>query len=92
MDLFVRNNDSAGRFEAQIGNSLGFVEYKLDRNLLTLVHTEVPPELGGQGVGAKIVRSALDFAKDNWLKVVPECPFVARYIERHEKYKDIVEK
>lgn len=92
MEFVVRNNDSARRFEANIENSLAFVQYKLERNQMTLVHTEVPPELGGQGVGSKIVKAALDFAKDNGLRVLPECPFVKNYIERHDSYQDIVKK
>ena len=92
MEFIVRNNHSERRFEAKIENSLAFVEYKLEGNQMTLVHTEVPPELGGQGVGSKIVKAVLDFAKGNGLRVLPECPFVKSYIERHENYQEIVKK
>lgn len=90
MEFSVKNNKMGNRFEVQIDNSLAFVEYQIDGKQINLIHTEVPHELGGQGVGGKIAKVALDFARDNGLKVVSECPFVASYIERHQEYHDIV--
>lgn len=90
MEFSVKNNKMGNRFEVQIDGSLAFVEYQIDGKQINLIHTEVPHELGGQGVGGKIAKVALDFARDNGLKVVSECPFVASYIERHQEYHDIV--
>ena len=90
MEFSVKNNKMGKRFEVQIDNSLAFVEYQIDGKQITLIHTEVPHELGGQGVGGKIAKVALDFARGNGLKVVSECSFVASYIERHQEYHDIV--
>jgi uncharacterized protein len=57
-----------------------------------LVHTEVKPELEGQGIGAELVRSALDYARRQNLRVVPRCPFAAAYIQRHwQEYGDLVD-
>jgi len=89
MAFTVKNNNTESRFEAQVDDCLAFVDYQINGKQITLVHTEVPSQLGGQGVGGKIVKAALDFAVDNHLKVLPECPFVARYIERHPYYHNI---
>lgn len=90
MDLTVKHNEAKRRFETQVDDYVAFVVYQLNAMQITLVHTEVPHQLGGQGVGGKIVKAALDFAKNSGLKVIPECPFVARYIERHKDYQHIV--
>ncbi len=92
MSLTVRNNIAERRFEAQVDDYVAFLEYRLDGKQITFVHTEVPQQLGGQGVGGGIVKAALEFAKNNALKVVPECPFVAHYIEGHQEYCHIVQR
>jgi len=55
-----------------------------------LLHTEVPPSMLDLGMGAKLARTALDFARREKLSVNPVCPFVAKYIERHPEYADLV--
>jgi predicted GNAT family acetyltransferase len=88
--FLVKNNQALNRFEARVNGIQAFLDYKLQGSLMTLVHTEVPSELGGQGVGGSIVKAALHFAREQGLRVVPECPFVIHYIDRHGKYRDLV--
>jgi predicted GNAT family acetyltransferase len=89
MNLVIENNLSRNRFEAEVAGSVAFVEYALGDDKLTLIHTEVPPDLAGQGLGGKIVKAALDYATDQQLKVIPHCPFARSYIERHKEYAGI---
>jgi uncharacterized protein len=51
---------------------------------------EVPPALEGQGLAAKLVRAALDFAREQNLRVVPVCPYVSSFIRKHGEYPDLV--
>jgi predicted GNAT family acetyltransferase len=51
---------------------------------------EVPPELGGKGIGSKLIKGALDQARAEGLKVVAQCPFVKAYIEKHNEYADLL--
>jgi uncharacterized protein len=90
MDITVKNNASAKRFEAEVAGFLAFIEYNLAAGSLTLVHTEVPSALEGQGVGSIVVNAALNYAKEQGLKVVPQCPFVGSYIKRHQEYENLV--
>jgi len=90
MDVVVVNNEAKERFEAEVAGSVAFIEYTLRDKTLTLVHTEVPPELGGRGLGGKIVKAALEYAKGQQYKVVSQCPFARKYIERHEEYAELV--
>ena len=57
--------------------------------MLTILHTEVPKELNGQGIGSALVRGLLDQARAQGLKVMPLCPFVAAYMDKHPEYADL---
>lgn len=89
-DLTVVNNAEAGRFEVRLGDQVAFAEYRKLANGVLFPHTEVPPAFEGKGVGGKIVRAALDWARSEGQKVMPTCPFVAGYIQKHPEYHDLV--
>ena len=57
--------------------------YHLNGNRLVLIHTEVPEELEGRGIGGTLVRAALDRARRENLTIVPNCPFARSWLERH---------
>ncbi len=92
MDIRVENNASAKRFETMVAGYQVFLDYELKDQTMTLIHTKVPSELEGQGLGGKIVKAALEYAKNHGLQVIPQCPFVLSYVERHQEYKSIVVK
>ena len=58
--------------------------------MLTFTHTEVPESLEGRGVGSKLIAGALDDVRHRNLKIVPECPFVASYVQRHPEVQDLL--
>ena len=87
----VTDNQAASRFEMASGGAVAFVAYeRAGDGRIALLHTEVPEALSGQGVGSKLVRGVLDAVRDEGLKVVPRCEFVAAYIERHPEYRDLL--
>ena len=57
--------------------------YRRNGRRLVLVHTEVPDELGGRGIGGRLVKAALDQARTNGWTVVPWCPFARAWMRRH---------
>ena len=85
----VRDNPDKHRFELDVGGHLAIANYRLTDGIITFTHTEVPKELGGQGVGSKLVRGALDAARAQGLKVVAKCDFVAGYMSKHPEYDDL---
>ncbi|WP_157976297.1 GNAT family N-acetyltransferase [Lewinella sp. IMCC34191] len=86
----VVNNQEKNRFEITHGSQLSKLEYRMkDGDLIDLVHTEVPEDLSGQGIGGNLVKTALQYARDNDLKAIPSCPFVASYVERHPEWEDV---
>ncbi|HEY4204332.1 MAG TPA: GNAT family N-acetyltransferase [Xanthobacteraceae bacterium] len=86
----VRNNPAEHRYELTVDGHLAATYYKIADGVITFVHTEVPDALAGRGVGSKLVKGALDQVRSAGLKVVPECPFVKAYIEKHGEYADLL--
>lgn len=79
------------RYEAHIDGTLaGILEYKLRRDRIALIHTEVLPAFEGRGVAAAIVRFALADARARGRRVIPTCPYVQDYLERHPEERDVV--
>lgn len=85
----VRDNAAKHRFEFEAEGHLAAAYYDLSGDVITFTHTEVPPELGGKGIGSKLVRGALDQVRARKLRVVAKCPFVRAYIEKHPEYADL---
>ena len=86
----VVDNEAARRFEITVDGHTGFLRYAKSGDRIELIHTEVPPELGGRGLGGVLAKAALDYAKHAGLKVTPTCPFVKKYIERHAEYAPLL--
>lgn len=90
-ELSIVDNPERRRFEARDGRRLaGWAEYEETAELIVFTHTNVNPEWEGKGVGSTLVRSVLDFAREQGMKVLPLCPFVRTWIERHPDYADLV--
>jgi predicted GNAT family acetyltransferase len=92
MNLVVTNVPAELRYEAQDGAALaGLAAYLLTHNdLIVFTHTEVEDGYEGQGVGSRLAKTALDDARARGLGVVPLCPFIKGWIERHPDYADLV--
>jgi predicted GNAT family acetyltransferase len=86
----VINNKAHHRFELELEGHLATEHYKLEGNVITFEHTDVPKELGGRGVGSILVQGALDQVRASGLMVIPQCPFVKAWIEKNPAYQDLV--
>ena len=89
----IKNNESAQRFETRIDGHDAFVQYRYSvGGDFVLSHTEVPPALGGRGLGGKLAAAALDYARNRQLKVVVTCPFITKYLHKHPEYEGLLRK
>jgi predicted GNAT family acetyltransferase len=79
----VTDNRELSRFEIRIGDAVALLAHRRRADRLVLVHTEVPEELGGRGLGGALTRAAIDRAAAEGLTVVPLCPFARSWLERH---------
>ncbi|HEY2065970.1 MAG TPA: GNAT family N-acetyltransferase [Gemmatimonadaceae bacterium] len=86
----VINNTAVGRFEIPTEIGTATLTYVRRGDTLDLTHTKVPPELEGRGYASALVRAALDYARNQHLRIIPTCPFVQGYLRRHNEYADIV--
>jgi predicted GNAT family acetyltransferase len=89
-NIDVSNNTEESQYEATVEGQKALAAYYRDGKKVTFTHTEVPPELEGRGIASKLVTAALDDCRQQNLRVVPQCAYVAAYIERHPEYKDLV--
>ena len=79
------------RFEIAVdGAVLGFAEYRRRPGIISFIHTEIDSARNGEGLGTLLVKTALDTARAEGLAVLPYCPFVQGFIDRHREYLDLV--
>ena len=89
----LREDPARQRYEFDLDAENGvkaYIDYELDGDTITLTHTIVPPAFEGQGIGAQLVAAVLAEIRRKGLRVVPQCSFVALYIERHPVWHDMI--
>ncbi|MCJ8210997.1 N-acetyltransferase [Mucilaginibacter sp. RS28] len=84
------NNEAIHNFELVVDGHRAFIDYRTKDNRIYLVHTEVPVELKGRGVGDAIVLKAFHYIEERGLKMVPLCKFVQLYLQRHPEWNRLV--
>ena len=57
---------------------------------MTINHTEVDEKLRGEGIGRDMVAAAVEFARENHLKIIPTCPYAKKVIDENPEYGDIL--
>jgi len=87
--LVVTHNAAENRFETWIDGQLSKLDYMLDGVTIVMTHVGVYPEQRGQGVAGKLTQVALEYAKENSLRVIPMCPYIATYIHRNPQYIEL---
>jgi len=87
--LEVVHNPASNRFEAWIEGELSKLDYLLDEDMIVMTHVGVYPEHRGQGVAGKLTQVALEYAKENQLRVIPMCPYIASYIHKNPQYAEL---
>jgi len=84
VDIEVVDDPSQHRFELRVdGAHAGAAYYRLQPGEIVFTHTEVDKAFEGQGLGSRLAAGALEQARADGLKVVPQCPFIAAYLKRH---------
>jgi len=87
----VVDNPGAGRFELLVGADVaGYAGYRRTSSATSFTHTVIDPAFEGRGLGSVLARGALDATRAAGRDVLPYCPFIRAYIERHPEYLDLV--
>ena len=89
--LEITHNPANDRFEVWIDGKLSKLDYIQEAKNFVIAHVGVYPEHRGQGVAGKIVEAALQYARENGLRVIPMCSYAAAYIRRNPQYMELTE-
>ena len=79
----VTDNRAQSRFELDTDGHVAELVYHRNGKRLAIIHTDVPAELEGHGIGGRLVAAAIDRAAREGLTIVPLCPFTRDWLERH---------
>ena len=92
MSVSVQDNADRHRYELFVDGSLaGFADYRSRDGRVIVTHSEVDPSFRGQGLGSILARESLDGLRERGVRVVPSCPFFAKYVSEHPEYADLVD-
>lgn len=91
MSIEVTHNADKQRYEIHVdGTFAGFTQAKPDGDVVDFPHTVVFDEFEGQGLASKLVAGALDDVRSRGQRMIPTCPYVAKFIDKHSEYSDLV--
>ena len=90
-NIHVADDPTRNRYVVRVdGQDAGFAAYELKGDRIVFTHTEIDDAYEGRGLGSRLASGALDDVRGRDVGVVARCPFIARYIERHPEYADLV--
>lgn len=81
--IVIEHLADRGRFQAVVDGQVCVCDYRLQGEVMHIVHTEVSPRLEGRGIAAALVKAALAHAESVGWKVNPLCSYVRAYMRRH---------
>jgi uncharacterized protein len=91
VQIVIADDTESQRYVIRVdGKRAGLLQYRRHPDLIELIHTEIYEEFEGHGLGSQLISFALQDARERRLAVLPFCPFVNDYIQRHRQYVDLV--
>ena len=90
MDYRLINNETDRQYEFHVDGFVPKIEYIKSGDKIYLTHTEVPKELGGKGIASSLAKQVLEDIQQKGWKLIPLCPFVVKYIQRHPEWEPLV--
>ena len=92
MEVLNENNAKKGRFYLiENGIEVATLNYTYAGDTKFIIdHTEVDASQAGKGLGKILVKAAVDFARQNHLKVLPLCPYAKSVFDKTTEYEDVL--
>ena len=81
--LQINHDSGARRLSTQLEGQTATLDYELDGTTMSITHTRVPRPIGGRGVAAELMQSALALAAANAWTVNPVCAYAVAYMKKH---------
>ena len=89
--LRQEDGDYGSFYIEENGLKKGLMTYKKSgANEITIDHTEVDQNVREKGLGRQMVAAAVEYARENDMKIVPTCPFVERIIDKTSEFQDVL--
>jgi predicted GNAT family acetyltransferase len=91
--LHLSDHPERSRYEATLGDDptlAALLDYVMFDGRIMLTHTEVQEGFEGRGIGSRFARAVFEDARERGLKVIPKCPFIVRWLERHPEQHDVL--
>ncbi len=89
MDSPIQHDSTAHRFNTVVEGVTGYVEYEMSGDAMTITHTIVPSSIGGRGIAGALMKAALDHARGEGWKVVPQCSYADSWMRKHPDYESL---
>lgn len=86
----VQHEEQNNRFVIDVDGEAATLNYQLIGDVMNIMHTGVPAQSEGEGVGSELVRAAMDWARESGKQVEASCAFARTWLDRHDEYKDVL--
>jgi predicted GNAT family acetyltransferase len=90
METTIVRNEAENRFETTVDGALCVLDYRLRDGVFAIDHVDVPDAVGGRGIAGELTRAALEAARRERWRVIPNCSYAAAWLERNPAYRDLV--
>ena len=90
MTFDIAHDRARGRFETWVEGQHCTLDYDLRDGTMIITHVIVPDAVGGRGIAAALTEAALESARAEHLRVVPQCPYAEHYVGKHPEYSDLL--
>jgi predicted GNAT family acetyltransferase len=92
MDIRLNHKEKDSLFIARVDKMQARLQYTMrNKNTIDFISTYVPPEIRNKGIGQRLAKAGLDYAKENNFKVIPTCSFIRDFIDKNSEFKNLVE-
>lgn len=89
--LVIKHDKEEREFTTEVDGYSGELAYSLPADqVIDFSHTYVDEPVRGQGVANELIKTGLQYAEENNLKVIASCPAVSAYIQRHQEYQHLL--
>jgi predicted GNAT family acetyltransferase len=82
----IAHDPASQRFTVEMDGQAAYLEYERAADVMVITHTIVPPAIGGRGIAGDLVRTAVEYAKSEGLKVEPRCSYADGWMRKHPEY------
>lgn len=89
-DIEIVHHAIPGRFATEVDGEQAHLDYEMAEGVMHITHTVVPEAIGGRGIAGRLVRAALEQARNEGWKVKPVCSYAEAWIGRHPEYADLL--